>query len=129
MPRTTVRYQFEEKVFHWASSFSHLLTGTGEDRCFLILFDAQGAVLEIHTREVVNHLGTIQEERVVRRSEHQFFYNPFDAPEYTHIGWTNVPISALERLIGAPFESSDLNSLREGVDSLDSVPSSWNVMF
>jgi hypothetical protein len=62
------------------------------------------------------------------------FLDPFDAPEYTWLEWSNVRRSTMERLMGGPFVESDFVRMVgwRGAPALDppnTFPETWGVMF
>ena len=121
MPHATSKYAFECKIDNWASSFIYRLTN--DNRRFKLLFDGEGSVREVLIGETAD-----------KRSEnpHWFFYDPFDAPEWTAIAWQNVGKSVFERMIGATFDESDFipRPFRDAAGKhLERFPETWNVMF
>jgi hypothetical protein len=124
MPHATCKYQFEWKVFHWATHFSTILTGHPYDAFFMAFTEAG------HTKKII--LGDQPEtfdhqelEALQQESSSWLFYHPFEGPVYTSIQWQNVDRRTMERLIGANFEPDDFLSSDGSVE----FPTSWGVMF
>jgi hypothetical protein len=62
------------------------------------------------------------------------FYDPFDAPEYTWIGWSQIEQSAMERMMRQSFGPEDFivfpaATSRAGELPQPEFPSTWGVMF
>jgi hypothetical protein len=70
-----------------------------------------------------------------RSATPHLFYDPLDdGMEYVWLGWHRIERTAMERLIGQPFEGADFISdpKRARAPSLEpanTFPASWGVMF
>lgn len=134
MPHATMNYPFEWKVCEAAGRLSQLLAGHGGKRTMLIIFNPDGTALSLtfERPEVGWHVLT---DRLHDDGVPHLFYDPFDAPEYTWLAWTGIAQSAMERLIGLPFEAADFEPLRVSgmrgkvLAPPGSYPASWGVMF
>lgn len=123
MPRSTVKYEFEFKVLEWASNFSFRLTDENVE--FLILFDSDGAIRGVLFSETSKRFRS-ESTNSINKS---FFYDPFDAPEYTFIQWENLNRKILERIVGHQFSEDDLNTRFSNENRLEEFPNSWKIMF
>jgi len=120
MPHATAKFQFEYKVFSWATHFSTVMAG--DNRCFLMALDADGAVRQLLFGENEYDYDRQTWDSLRESSPSWLFYHPFDGPVYTYMEWRNVQRETMERLIGQRFEDTDLDERAE-------FPASWGVMF
>jgi hypothetical protein len=121
----TAKYPFEWKVFKWASHFSHRITG--ENRGFVLIL-CEGCARAIYFGEEAERLPP-NADAMKQAHESWLIYDPFEGPVYTTIEWQNAPRSAVERLIGGPFDSGDFFCATPDAASLAAFPETWNVMF
>jgi len=120
MPHTTAKFQFEYKILMWAGHFSTVMTG--DDRCFLMVLDTDGAVRQLLFGENEHDYDRATWESLRQSNPCWLFYHPFDGPVHTYVEWRNVQRETMERLIGKHFEDTDLDERAE-------FPASWSVMF
>jgi hypothetical protein len=132
VPRSSAKFQFEWKMMSWAIHLSEMLAG--ENRCFLLTTDADGAVRQLLIGE--DEYQYDQETWGVLMQSRQcwLFYHPFDGPVYTYMEWQSMERSTIERLMGKGFEEADFiemghpGSQRTKSEPME-FPSSWRVMF
>jgi hypothetical protein len=124
MPHATNQYGFEGKIFEWATGFSRQLAGQF-DYPFLILFSPDGVVREVHFGDAPMQHDDSAWQALRQAVPTWFFYDPFEAPEYTQIGWQQVRQAWFERLLGTPFAPDDLTAAGHPIE----FPMTWQVMF
>ena len=132
MPHATHRFPFEFKMLSWAADLSHLMTG--ENRCFLLVLDAEGVVRQLLFGEDEYNYDRETWQAAMQSSPRWLFYHPFDGPVHTYMQWQNVQRTTLERLMGQQFEDADLAERvtpqpHQPVGEYVEFPVSWNVMF
>lgn len=130
MPRSTARFQFEWKMMGWALRFSRTLTG--ENRCFLLIVDAEGAVRQLHFGEGELEYDQDSWRALMGAHPSWLFYHPFDGPVHTFMQWQDIERGSVERLMGERFEDADLAEPvhpEPGTAGLSEFPSTWSVMF
>jgi hypothetical protein len=125
MPRATCQYSFEWKILDWCGKFSKTMTGNPY-RAFFLAVDERGEVVQLFFAQ-----GKYMElERVeFLRSQYNGWlnYSPFEAPEDYSVSWRNVPLEAMERLVGERFPERDFVSERTGEKIV--FPDAWAVGF
>ena len=132
MPHSTYAYPFEGMVLAFAGGLSAQLAGGEADSSFIMLFDDKGSVRSLHfeCREESWHKLI---EKLEQAGVPYLFYDPFDAPEYTHpelaahsssyhgaTNWTSLPRRRFAHRI--PWRAREVKPLTE-------YPVSWGVMF
>lgn len=131
MPRSTARFQFEWKMLAWAAKFSRLLAG--ENRCFLLLTDADGAVRQLLIGENEYEYDKDTWQAHMQSHPSWLFYHPFDGPVYTFMRWQGIERCTIERLVGGNLEdehpAGPLPGSRLDETEGGEFPSSWMVMF
>ena len=106
----------------------------GSELTFLMTLDSEGVIraLQFEPPESSWHELT---DRLTEADESYFFYDPFDAPEYTWISWRNISQSTMERWTGFPFDGADFGKYSNAVSAAPELvpanefPISWGVMF
>jgi len=132
MPHATFRFPFEFRMLSWAADLSHLMTG--ENRCFLLILDAEGVVCQLLFGEDEYNYDQETWQAAMRSNPCWLFYHPFDGPVHTYMQWQNVQRTTLERLMGQQFEEADLiervlPQSPQATGERVEFPASWNVMF
>jgi len=132
MPHATDRFPFEFRMLSWAHHLSHVMTG--ENRCFLLVLDSQGAVRQLLFGEDEYNYDSETWQAAMQSNPCWLFYHPFDGPVHTYMQWQNVQRTTLERLTGRPFEDADffetvLPQSPQTAGERVEFPVSWNVMF
>ena len=132
MPRATAKFWFEWKIVEWAVHLSEMLAG--ENRCFLLTADADGAVRQLLIGEDEYNHDRETWSALKQSCKRWLFYHPFDGPVYTYMAWQGMERSTIERLMGKSFEEADFvamgSSGSQGTKSEPiEFPSSWSVMF
>lgn len=124
MPHATNQYGFEWRILEWASRLSSQLTGAA-DFPFLMLFGPDGQIHRIHFGDGPQQHDDRAWQLLREAVPKWFFYDPFDAPEYTYIGWQGVAEAWFELVLGVSFEISDLTAAGKTIE----FPMNWGVMF
>ena len=132
MPHATFRFPFEFKMLSWAADLSSLMTG--ENRCFLLILDSEGAVRQLLFGENEYDYDRETWQVAMQSNPCWLLYHPFDGPVHTYMQWQNIQRTTLERLMGKQFEEADfakkfLPQFPQTVDERVEFPASWNVMF
>ncbi len=132
MPRKTQGYEFEWKILEFAGEFSERLFGGHFP--FVMVFNSGGVLRSLYFEPPFSSWRDLT-VKLKESGEPHFFYDPFDAPEWTWVSWFGLEQTTMERLIGRPFDESDFTKDRAAanvVPELDSrgvFPNSWGVMF
>ena len=132
MPHAAHRFLFEFKMLSWAANLSQVMTG--ENRCFLLILDSEGAVRQLLFGEDEYNYDRETWQAAMQSNPCWLFYHPFDGPVHTYMQWQNVQRSTLERLMGKQFEDADFAErvppqFPQTVGERVEFPVSWNVMF
>jgi hypothetical protein len=133
MPQSTFRYPFEGKVHAFAFQFAKRFAPPGRPRTFLITLAQDTSVASLSFTPSPE--GWCDQREQLEASEiPYFFFDPFDAPDYTSISWSRIERSVMERMMGEEFGVCDFEPFHEGNGRLPNLqradfPSTWGVMF
>jgi hypothetical protein len=137
MPRTTHRFPFELLVLQFAADFARRFSSPESKHTFLLTLDGQGNVTSLSFSEPPSGWSALLDELKAKSNTEPvsyFFYDPFDAPEYTCISWLSIQQSVMERLMAHSFTAADfdpLSNAREGSElpAPGRFPETWSVIF
>jgi hypothetical protein len=125
MPRSTIAYPFEYKVFDWLNRLSSWAR-PGEPQTFLLALTHQGEVIRLLFE--CPTAGWHEELEVLKQRNQPFiFFDPFDYPEYAYFQWFKIDKVTMERLMGAAFQESDFAGGGRKEDT--GYPETWGVMY
>ncbi len=137
MPRATHRFPFELLVLQFATDFACRFSSPNSKQTFLLTFDGQGNVTSLSFNEPPLGWSALLDELRVKSNSapaSYFFYDPFDAPEYTCISWFSIQQSVMERLMAHSFTAADFNPLSTTSEGSElpapgCFPETWSVIF
>ena len=133
MPRTTHAYGFELKVAGFVGELCARFTAGESLRPFILELDRGGGVTSLSfddgSREWMGRADGL-------RGGPHLFYHPLEGGiEYIWLSWEGVGQSAMERMIGRPFEEADFMPLphfarrARALEPAGRFPTTWGVMF
>jgi hypothetical protein len=86
MPHTTAKYRFEWQVAAWASALAQACTGRKAP--FVLIVASAGDMTEVRF-DPADPVALLRE--LERSGTPHLFYDPFDAPEYSYLAWSQIP--------------------------------------
>jgi hypothetical protein len=137
MPRATHRFPFELLVLQFAADFARRFSSPEFKQTFLLTLDGQGNLTSLSFSEPPSGWSALLDELRAKSNTEPvgyFFYDPFDAPEYTCISWSSIRQPVMERLMERNFLAVDFNpiSAASGGSALPApgcFPETWSVIF
>ena len=124
MPHASADFPFEWHILEWAAGFSVRRSGQ-RWLPFLLVLDESGYERQLHLGAGPARHDSSAWGQCRAREPSWFFYDPFEAPEYTFVAWQSIARPHMEALIGRPFSDADF----AGRERRYEWPESWSVMF
>ena len=124
MPVATVRYRFEYRLFDWAESRVHELSG--ERTSMLVALREDGSLRRIYFSTPKGWTGE-QKNSMIRTNARWLLFVPQKEPGCGYLEWDELPVGVVKRWMGRALVAADLADVTGG-DPLDRWPESWRVV-
>lgn len=137
MPRATHRFPFELLVLQFATDVARRFSSPDSRQTFLLTMDGQGNFSSLSFTEPASGWSALLDELRAKSNSapvSYFFYDPFDAPEYTCISWLSIRQPVMERLMARSFSAADFTPLSNvcvgsELPAPGCFPETWSVIF